>query len=82
MKYTMIQQVTGQIIIIDESTSFGERRIYKETNEGGVIIGTIESDMKPYHLKCGFEHDIKEEGREELTDLKCRIAAAVRTLNG
>lgn len=56
MKYVLLKRSDGQIVIIDNSTHIGENRVEKLCNDGAVGVGTIESNLEPGQLKCGFEH--------------------------
>ena len=56
MKYALIQMPDGAIDIIDNHDSIGKARVYRLIDEGGKPVGAIDSDLRPWALRAGFEH--------------------------
>ena len=56
MKYALIQMPDGAIDIIDNHDSIGKARVHRLIDEGGKPVGTIESGLRPWALRAGFEH--------------------------
>lgn len=78
MKYALLKRPDGQIVIINNSTHIGKSRVEKLCNDGAVGVGTIESDLEPGQLKCGFEHTLGK----RYEDLRDTVLRAKMVLDG
>lgn len=61
MKYALMKSKSGQI-----SIAAGEREIEWLSLNNCVKVGTIESDLTPVQLQCGFEHSLRNLVEERL----------------
>lgn len=78
MKYILLQEkTTGEIRLIDGNNKSGKHRAEKLCQDGYVLAGTIESDLKAYQLKTGFEY-IKN---RKLDDANLKISKIWDILN-
>lgn len=64
MKYVLMQapkkpeEYSSQILIIDNSTHIGKKRVESLIYDGYKFAGTIESDLRIQQLKSGFEFNL------------------------
>ncbi|WP_178695240.1 hypothetical protein [[Eubacterium] hominis] len=64
MKYVLMQapkkpeEYSSQIVIVDNSTHIGKKKIESLIYDGYKFAGTIESDLRVQQLKSGFEFDL------------------------
>ncbi len=78
MKYIILQEkTTGEIRIVDNNNKLGKRRAEMLCQDGFVLAGTIESDLKVSQLKTGFEY-IKN---RKLDDANLKISKIWDILN-
>lgn len=78
MKYILLQEkTTGEIRIVDNNNKLGKRRAEILVQDGFVLAGTIESDLKVSQLKTGFEY-IKN---RKLDDANLKISKIWDILN-
>lgn len=67
MKYVLMQapkkteEYSSQILIVDNSTHIGKKRVESLIFDGYKFAGTIESDLRIQQLKSGFESNIQKE---------------------
>lgn len=60
MKYVLLQMLSGEMKIVDNSNHIGKGRVEKFCNEGAILVGTIESDLHPTQLRRGISHNERE----------------------
>lgn len=63
MKYVLMQapkkeeDYSSQIVIVDNSTMIGKKRVENLVERGYMCVGTIESELSEHQLKRGFSFE-------------------------